>query len=101
MSLTLAKPIASYTEANTRLDVDGMLMPFLPDVVFIDNGKQFEGQAGIRHLFEHEVIPVRAIFTPETVREQDGYVVLDRPAYGDFRGSPIRFTNPATRERRH
>ncbi|HEV2514191.1 MAG TPA: nuclear transport factor 2 family protein [Devosia sp.] len=92
MSLHLAKPIADFIEANARLDLDGMLTPFLPDAVFIDNGKHFEGQAAIRHLFEQEVIPVRAIFTPETVRDEDGHVVLEGPAHGDFTGSPIRFT---------
>lgn len=92
MSLNLPSPIADYMEANARLDIDGMLKPFLPDAVFIDNGKHFNGQAAIRHLFEKEVIPVKAIFTPETVREEDGDVVLEGPAHGDFPGSPIRFT---------
>ena len=92
MSLNLAKPIADYIEANTRLDIDGMLKPFLPDAAFIDNGKHFDGLAAIRQLFEKEVIPVKAIFSPETVREEDGDVVLEGPAYGDFPGSPIRFT---------
>ena len=92
MSLHLAKPIADFIEANARLDLDGMLTPFLPDAVVIDNGKHFEGQAAIRHLFEQEVIPVKAIFTPETVRKEDGHVVLEGPAHGDFPGSPIRFT---------
>jgi ketosteroid isomerase-like protein len=92
MSLNLAKPIADFIAANARLDVDGMLTPFLPDAVFIDNGKPFEGQAAIRDLFEQEVIPVRAIFTPQTVREEDGQVILEGPVHGDFPGSPIRFT---------
>jgi ketosteroid isomerase-like protein len=92
MSLNLAKPIADYIEANARLDIDGMLKPFMPDAVFIDNGKHFDGLAAIRHLFEEEVIPVEAIFAPETVREEDGDVVLEGPAYGTFPGSPIRFT---------
>ena len=92
MSLNLPKPIADYIDANTRLDIDGMLQSFLPDGVFIDNRKRFEGQAAIRHLFEQEVIPVKAIFTPETVLEEDGDVVLEGPAHGEFPGSPIRFT---------
>jgi len=92
MSLTLPQPIAHYVEANARLDIDGMLMPFLPDAVFIDNGKHFEGQVAIRHLFEKEVLPVKAIFTPDSVREEDGDVVVEGPARGDFPGSPIRFT---------
>jgi hypothetical protein len=65
---------------------------FLHDAVFIDNGKHFEGQEAIRHLFEKEVIPVKAIFTPDEVREEDGDVVVEGPAHGDFPGSPIRFT---------
>ncbi|MDT8760081.1 nuclear transport factor 2 family protein [Sphingomonas psychrotolerans] len=92
MSLNLPKPIADYIEANARLDIDGMLKPFLRDAVFIDNGKQFEGQAAIRQLFEEEVLPVKAIFTPDSVREDDGDVVVEGPAHGNFPGSPLRFT---------
>jgi hypothetical protein len=92
MPMDLPKPIADYVEANARLDIDGMLRPFQHDAVFIDNGKHFEGQAAIRHLLEEEVIPVKAIFTPDTAREEDGDVVVEGPAYGDFPGSPLRFT---------
>ena len=92
MSTNLPRPIADYVAANARLDIDGMLKPFLRDAVFIDNGKHFEGQAAIRQLFEEEVIPVKAIFTPHTVKEEDGDVVVKGPAYGDFPGSPLRFT---------
>lgn len=92
MSLNLPKPIADYVEANARLDLDGMMKPFNSDAVFIDNGKRFDGQAAIRELLEEEVIPVRAIFTPDTVREQAGHVIVEGPAHGDFPGSPLRFT---------
>ena len=92
MSLNLSKPIADFIEANARLDIEGMMMPFSRDAVFIDNGKHFEGEAAIRHLLEEEVLPVKAIFTPETAREEDGEVVLEGPAHGDFPGSPIHFT---------
>ena len=92
MSMDLPKPIADYVEANARLDIDGMLKPFLRDAVFIDNGKPFEGEAAIRQLFEEEVIPVKAIFTPDAVREEDGDVVVEGSAHGDFPGSPLRFT---------
>lgn len=92
MSLNLPKPITDYIEANARLDIEGMLKPFLQDAVFIDNGKHFEGQAAIRQLFEEEVIPVKAVFTPETAREEAGDVVVEGPAHGTFPGSPIRFT---------
>jgi ketosteroid isomerase-like protein len=92
MSMDLPKPIAAYVEANARLDIDGMLNPFLSDAVFIDNGKHFKGQAAIRQLFEEEVIPVKAIFTPDTVRKEDGDVVVEGLAHGDFPGSPLRFT---------
>lgn len=98
MSLNLPQPIADYIEANARLDIDGMLKPFLPDAVFIDNGKHFDGHAAIRQLFEKEVIPVKAIFMPETVREDDGDVVVEGPAHGTFPGSPIRFTYRFTLE---
>lgn len=92
MPMDLPKPIADYVEANARLDVDGMLKPFLKDAVFIDNGEHFEGLAAIRQLFEEEVIPVKAIFAPDTVREEDGDVVVEGPAHGDFPGSPLHFT---------
>lgn len=92
MSIDLPKPIADYVEANARLDLDGMMKPFLRDAVFIDNGKRFEGQAAIRQLFEEEVIPVKAIFTPDTLREEGDNVVVEGPAHGDFPGSPLRFT---------
>ncbi|MFD1106418.1 nuclear transport factor 2 family protein [Sphingobium olei] len=92
MSMNLPKPIADYVEANARLDIEGMVKPFLHDAVFIDNGKHFEGQAAIRQLFEEEVMPVKAIFVPDTVREEDGEVIVEGPAHGDFPGSPLRFT---------
>ena len=92
MSMNLPKPIADYVVANARLDIGGMLKPFSSDAVFIDNGKRFEGQAAIRKLFEDEVIPVKAIFTPDSVREEDGDIVVEGPAHGDFPGSPLRFT---------
>lgn len=92
MSMDLPKPITDYVEANARLDIDGMLQPFQRDAVFIDKGKHFEGQAAIRHLLEEEVIPVKAIFTPDTAREDDGDVVVEGPAHGNFPGSPLRFT---------
>ena len=92
MAPALPKPIADYVEANARLDIDGMLKPFLRDAVFIDNGKHFEGQAAIRQLFEEEVVPVKAVFTPDSVWEEDGDVVVEGPAHGDFPGSPLRFT---------
>jgi len=91
MPMDLPKPIADYVEANARLDIDGMLKPFLRDAVFIDNGKHFAGQAAIRQLFEEEVIPVKAIFTPDIVREEGGDVVVEGPVHGDFPGSPLRF----------
>lgn len=92
MPMDLPKPIADFIDANARLDLNGMLEPFLPNAVFIDNGKRFDGQAAIRRLFEEEVMPVKAIFEPDTVRNEGGEVVLEGPAHGDFPGSPLRFT---------
>ena len=92
MSMNLPKPIADYIEANARLDLEGMLQPFLADAVFLDNGKRFEGLSSIRRLLEDEVIPVRAIFTRDSVRHEGGDIVVEGPAHGDFPGSPIRFT---------
>lgn len=92
MSMKLPEPIADYVEANARLDIDGMMKHFLEDAVFIDNGKRYVGLAEIRRLLEQEAIAVKAIFTPDTAREEDGDVVLEGPAHGDFPGSPLRFT---------
>lgn len=92
MSMNLPTPIVDYLEANARLDIDGMLKPFQHDAFFIDNGKRFKGQAAIRRLFAEEVIPVKAIFTPDTAREEGGDVVVEGRAHGDFPGSPLRFT---------
>jgi len=98
MSIELSKPIADYVEANARLDVDGMLKPFAGDAVIVDNGKRHEGHAELRSLFEDEVVAVKAIFTPDTVRHENGQVVVEGPAHGDFKGSPIRFTYRFTLE---
>lgn len=92
MSIELPSPIANYVEANARLDIEGMLKPFKPDAIITDNGKRFEGRQAIRQLLEDEVIPVKAIFMPDSVREEDGAVVVEGPAHGDFPGSPLRFT---------
>lgn len=98
MTPTLPKPIAAYVEANARLDVNGMLKPFAADAVLWDIGRRHQGHAELRTLFEDEVIAVRAIFTPDAVRHEDGQVVVEGPAHGDFKGSPIRFTYRFTLE---
>lgn len=92
MTLALPKPIADYVEANARLDVDGMLKPFATDALVLDNGRRHEGHAALRTLLEDEVVAARAIFTPDTVRHEKGQVVVEGPAHGDFKGSPLRFT---------
>lgn len=94
----LPKPIADYIEANARLDVDGMLKPFAVDAVLLDNGRRHEGHTELRTLFEEEVVAVKAIFTPESVREEQGRIVVEGAAHGDFKGSPIRFTYGFTLE---
>jgi hypothetical protein len=98
VSPALPKPIADYVEANARLAVDGMLKPFATDAVLSDNGRRHEGHAALRALFEDEVIAVKAIFTPDAVRHEHGQVIVEGPAHGDFKGSPIRFTYRFTLE---
>ena len=98
MSLELPTPIAAYVAANARLDADGMLKPFAADAVLLDNGAAFQGHAEIRRLLDEAVIAAKAIFTPDTLRHEDGQVVLEGPAHGDFKGSPIRFTYRFTLE---
>jgi ketosteroid isomerase-like protein len=98
MALALPTPIAAYVEANARLDVDGMLNPFADDAIVHDNGGVHQGHAEIRSLLEEAVVPAKAIFTPDTVRHENGQVVVEGPAHGDFPGSPIRFTYRFTLE---
>ncbi|MDO9369727.1 MAG: nuclear transport factor 2 family protein [Sphingopyxis sp.] len=95
---SLPKPIAAFVEANTRLDVDGMLKPFAADALIVDNGHRHAGLAEIRTLFAEEVVAVKAIFTPDSVRRENGKIVVEGPAHGDFKGSPIRFTYGFTLE---
>jgi len=98
MPINLPKPVAAYVEANAQLDVDGMLKPFAADAVIMDIGKSYKGLDQMRTLFETEVVPVKAIFTPDAVCEEDGQVVVEGQAHGDFKGSPIRFTYHFTLE---
>ena len=92
MTPSLPQPIADFVAANAQLDVDGMLKPFAADAVVLADGARHEGHAGLRTLLEAAVVPAKAIFTPDTVRHEDGQVVVEGPAHGDFPGSPIRFT---------
>lgn len=92
MSLSLPAPVAEYIDANARLDLEGMMKYFRPDAVFIDNGKRHEGLTEIRRLLKEEGVAVKAVFTPDTAREDDGAVVLEGPTHGNFPGSPLRFT---------
>ncbi|MBP7066081.1 nuclear transport factor 2 family protein [Ferrovibrio sp.] len=98
MPLELPIPIAAYVAANARLDVGGMLAPFAPGAVLRDNGTVLQGHAELRHLFEEAVVAVKAIFTPDTVRHEEGQIVVEGPASGDFKGSPLRFTYRFTLE---
>jgi ketosteroid isomerase-like protein len=94
----LPKPIADYVEANARLDLHGMVKTFADDAVFMDNGKRFEGHAEIRSLLKEMVVDLKAIFSPDTLRHEDDVIVVEGPAHGDFKGSPIRFTYRFTLE---
>jgi hypothetical protein len=75
-----------------------MLKLFASDAVLLDNGAVLQGRAEIRRLLEEAVIAAKAIFTPDTLRHEDGQVVVEGPARGDFKGSPIRFTYRFTLE---
>lgn len=92
MTSALPTPIANYVDANARLDVDGMLKPFAANAIVRDVESVHQGHAEIRSLLEEAVVPAKAIFTPDTVRNENGQVVVEGPAHGDFPGSPIRFT---------
>ena len=91
MSLELPSPIGDYVAANARLDLEGMITPFAAGAVLLDNGKRFVGHGEIRDLLKEMVVDLKAIFTPDTVRHENGQVVVEGPAHGDFPGSPIRF----------
>lgn len=98
MRLKLPSPISAYVAANARLDLDGMLRPFTSDAVLLADAGRHEGHAAMRALFEDAVIPVKAIFTPDVVRYENDQVVVEGPAHGNFKGSPIRFTYRFTLE---
>ncbi|SKB26682.1 hypothetical protein [Sphingopyxis flava] len=49
-------------------------------------------------LLENEVAAVKAIFTPDCARQENGRVVVEGSVHGDFKGSPIRFTYAFTLE---
>lgn len=87
----LPPPIAAYLAANARLDLDAMLAPFASDAFVRDNDDVYRGRNEIQTLFEKAVLPVRAVFTPDAARHEDGRWVLEGLAHGDFKGSPIRF----------
>lgn len=92
MTNELPTPIRDYVEANARLDVDGMLAPFARDAVVHDDGGRHVGRDEIRSWIQSATIATRAVFTPETWRKEDGHIVVDGSAAGDFPRSPIRFT---------
>lgn len=98
MTPSLPKPIADYVEANARLDLDGMLEPFAADAVVEDDGGRHSGHAELRLWLEQATIAAKAVFTPDTVRHEQGLVVVEGPTHGDFKGSPIRFTMRFTLE---
>lgn len=91
MSPELPIPIAAFVDANTRLDVEGMIKPFAADAVVLDDGRRFEGHVAIRGMLQHSVDAYKAVFTPDALRHENGQVVVEGPAHGDFPGSPLRF----------
>ncbi|WP_338664093.1 nuclear transport factor 2 family protein [Pararoseomonas sp. SCSIO 73927] len=88
----LPPPVATYVEANARLDAEGMLAPFAEDAVVLDHGRRHAGHDEIRTWIRSETIRSNAVFTPGTSRERDGRVVVEGLTAGAFPGSPIRFT---------
>jgi hypothetical protein len=92
MTNALPASIAAYAAANARLDAEGMLAPFARDAVVRDDGGRHVGHDEIRTWINSATIGVRAVFTPETWREEGGRVIVEGPTAGDFPGSPIRFT---------
>lgn len=92
MTNNLPPPIAAYAAANARLDADGMLKAFVPDAVVRDDGGRHVGRADIKTWINDATISAKAVFTPETWREEAGHIIVEGLTRGDFPGSPIRFT---------
>ena len=92
MIANLPKPIANYVEANSRLDVDGMLHAFSPDAVVQDDGGRHQGHPELRRWIEESIVASKAVFTPDAVRHDGGQVVVEGLTFGAFKGSPLRFT---------
>lgn len=92
MTPALPRPIAAYVEANAELDVNRMLKPFAADAIVHDDGGRHQGHTALRTWLEEAVIAAKAVFTPDAVRHENGQIVVEGPAHGDFKGSPIRFT---------
>lgn len=92
MDTHLPPPIAAYVEANARLDADGMLAPFAPDAVVLDDGGRHAGRESLRRWIRSATIDNRAVFSPGAWREEDGRIVVDGVTTGEFPGSPIRLT---------
>ena len=88
----LPPPIAAYVEANARLDPAGMLAPFAPGAVVLDDGGRHEGHADLAAWIQAATLSAKAIFTPSAWREEDGRIVVEGLTRGDFPGSPLPFT---------
>lgn len=93
----LPPPIAAYVAANARLDGAGMLAPFAPDAVVMDEQRQRRGRDEIKAWIETATLAARAVFTPHAwqVEEggaENGRVVVEGVTEGDFPGNPLRFT---------
>jgi ketosteroid isomerase-like protein len=92
MIADLPKPIADYVAANARLDLEGMVQPFASDAVVEDDGGRHKGREAVRRWIQDATLASAAIFTPDTMRHEDGKVVLEGLTHGNFKGSPLRFT---------
>ncbi|WAC48290.1 nuclear transport factor 2 family protein [Asticcacaulis sp. SL142] len=90
--IDLPKPIADYVDANARLDAGGMLKSFATDAVVKDEGGTHQGHAEILTWLKSATIASEAIFTPDTVRDEEGRCVVSGLTSGNFKGSPLRFT---------
>ncbi|GAA4323019.1 nuclear transport factor 2 family protein [Flaviaesturariibacter amylovorans] len=87
--MKLPKVIGDLVQAQNNLDSSTYAECFSETGVMIDEGKSYEGRAGIRKLIEEANKKYRSVMKPLAYTENDGTCVLSAQVSGTFPGSPI------------